>query len=306
METQKINWLDKQIYLPHPLFMSELKHELTNIAGEIGDLLVAEPNQSSVFALDIWRNPIVVDIESIGDAVKKLKAIQAFWYPHIISHARRVSLIAEQLPQCKLVKPYQFPLKNIPDIGVFSLLDKNKLLYATQRDKQIPGGKFDFIEDKVNPPNRAYLKLWEALSLLNKYPNQNDFAVDLGASPGGWTYVLQSLGARVLAIDKAPLESHIAKLPGVECRQESIFSLKPSSFSQINWLVCDVACYPEKLYEWILPWIASGKVGQFIITLKLQGKTNFDIIRKFQAIPDSKVLHLYHNKHEVTFFYPYV
>ena len=79
------------------------------------------------------------------------------------------------------------------------------------------------------------------------------------------------------------------------------FSLKPQDFSSIDWLVCDVACYPERLYEWILPWIDSHKVKQFIVTLKLQGETDFNIIQKFQEIPQAKVLHLYHNKHEVTF-----
>jgi len=182
------------------------------------------------------------------------------------------------------------------------LLDKNKLIFTTQRRKAIPNGTFNFIEDKVNPPNRAYLKLWEACSLLQRYPQAGDFALDLGASPGGWSYVLHSCGADVLAIDKAPLDKCIASLPKVNYRSTSAFSLQPSDFEHIDWMVCDMACYPDKLYRWLLPWIESGIVDQFIFTIKLQGDDDFDSIKPFQDIPHAHIMHLQHNKHEVTFF----
>jgi 23S rRNA (cytidine2498-2'-O)-methyltransferase len=301
-----LSWSTIDIYLAHPDFQKELQQELKKVIHIIGeDLFVAPAGQSPVFALDVWRNPKLLTIESIGDAVKKLKAIQKFWYSHLIACSGRTKLIAEQLPQYKKIKaPYEFPLPEFPNIGVFALLDESTLLYSENRDKKIPDGKYAFVEDKINPPNRAYLKLWEALSVLNKYPKEAEFAIDLGASPGGWTYVLNSFGAKVLAVDKAPLAPHIAKLSGIESRHESIFSLKHEEFASIDWLVCDVACYPERLYEWLLPWLESGKVKQFIVTLKLQGETDFAIIEKFSQIPGAKVLHLYYNKHEVTFLCP--
>jgi 23S rRNA (cytidine2498-2'-O)-methyltransferase len=78
----------------------------------------------------------------------------------------------------------------VPDIGVFALLDKNTLMFSTKRLRKWPNGACQFIEDKVNPPNRAYLKLWEALDLLNRFPKPQDSVLDLGASPGGWNYVM--------------------------------------------------------------------------------------------------------------------
>ena len=58
-------------------------------------------------------------------------------------------------------------------------------------------------------PSRAYLKLWEAFTVLGIRPAPGDFCIDLGASPGGWTWVLQSLGARVLSIDKGSVEQDV-------------------------------------------------------------------------------------------------
>ena len=54
-----------------------------------------------------------------------------------------------------------------------------------------------------------------------------------------------------------------------------------------------------------MPWLESGQVKQFIVTIKLQGETDFKAIEPFQKIPGARVMHLYHNKHEVTFFYPF-
>ena len=296
---------DSAVYLARSEFQAELESELEGISSKMDDLIIAKAHQTPIFAQDIWRDPKIIRIDSIGDAVKKLKSIQAYWYAHPLSHARRTLLIEEQLPSTKRFQQHVFPLKKTPSLGVFTLTDKDTLLYSTERDKPIPNGEFNFTEDKINPPNRAYLKLWEALSLLNRYPSPGDFALDLGASPGGWTYVLHSCGASVLAIDKAPLAPAIAQLTGVEARSGSAFALTSDQFDHLDWMVGDIACYPERLYEWLQPWLASKKVEQFILTLKLQGETDFKILKKFQEIPNSRVLQLQHNKHEVTFFHPY-
>ncbi len=74
------------------------------------------------------------------------------------------------------------------------------------------------IEDHIGPPSRAYLKLWEALVRFGRWPAPGDRCLDLGASPGGWTWVLAKLGANVTAVDKAPLAPAVAAMPGVTQR----------------------------------------------------------------------------------------
>lgn len=224
---------------------------------------------------------------------------------HPLRHVRRARLIEAQLRKCPPLTQH-FPIETaIPPIGGFSLLDKNTLIYSTTRLKRWPDGHCFFIEDKINPPNRAYLKLWEAFTLLERYPKAGDSALDLGASPGGWTYVLQSLGTNVTAVDKALLDPAIANLPGVRFLKQSAFALDPTTLDETyDWVLSDIACYPDRAYALIMKWIASGKARQMIFTIKLQGKTDVATIKLFQEIPNARIINLFYNKHEATFFYP--
>jgi 23S rRNA (cytidine2498-2'-O)-methyltransferase len=47
-------------------------------------------------------------------------------------------------------------------------------------------------------------------------------------------------------------------------------------------------------------WLEAGTVGRFACTIKFQGATDFEAMREFAAIPGSRLLHLHHNKHELT------
>ncbi len=294
------------VYVVKPEFHTELCEELGNTHHIIENLILSPVKKTDVcFAQDIWLEPVVVSFQSISEAVKILRQAGKFWYVHPVSQIRRSRLIEEQLRKYpSLSRP--FPVEaEIPDIGAFCLLDQNTMIYSAQRLKKWPQGACQFIEDKVNPPNRAYLKLWEALFLLGQYPQKGQTALDLGASPGGWTYVMHSFGTQVTAVDKAKLDERIAKLPGVDCLQQSAFALEPDQLKQsYDWVLSDVACYPDRAYTLIKKWIASGKAKQMIFTIKLQGKTDLATLKQFQDIPNSRILNLYYNKHEATFFYP--
>lgn len=294
------------IYVVKAEFLAELCEEIGDVSQIINDLVFSTHKKPDVcFAQDIWLDPQIVSFESISDAVKILKQAGRFWYLHPIEQIRRSKLIEEQLRKCpSLIR--EFPLQtDIPTVGAFSLLDKNTLVYSATRLKTWPQGQCFFIEDKINPPNRAYLKLWEALTLLGKYPKKNDTALDLGASPGGWTYVMQTLGTTVTAVDKAPLAPNVAQLPGVIFLQQSAFAIEPNDLEHhYDWVLSDIACYPERAYTLIMKWIRSGKAKQLIFTIKLQGQTDLTTIRSFQAIPNSRTINMFYNKHEATFFYP--
>ncbi|MHB1946607.1 MAG: SAM-dependent methyltransferase [Gammaproteobacteria bacterium] len=294
------------IYVTKPEYLDELTHELQEVSQIKGNLVFSSKHKQDIcFALDVFLNPVIIDFESISAAAKILRQAGKFWYLNPIENIRRSRLIESELRKLPSLK-HEFPITTpLIDIGCFSLLDKNTLIYSTNRWKKPPLGDFQFIEDKHNPPNRAYLKLWEALALLGRYPVAGETAIDLGASPGGWSYVMQSFGTKVTAVDKAPLDPKIARLPNISFLKQSAFALDPNSLAHtIDWLLCDVACYPERLYDLTLNWIAANKAKQMIFTIKLQGETNLEIINKFQSIPGARVIHLFQNKHEATFFYP--
>jgi 23S rRNA (cytidine2498-2'-O)-methyltransferase len=295
---------NKSIYIAKSEYLDQLKEELNG--GEVfHDIIIAENRENICFAMDIWFEPKLIKYNSISEAVKILKAAGRFWYHHPVNNIRRAALIQEQLRKLPVLAS-NFPLESdVPHIGGFCLLDQNTLIYSVERWKPWPEGKCYFNEDKVGPPNRAYLKLWEALTLLGKLPQPGAQVLDLGASPGGWTYVMQALGAQVTAVDRAELDPRIQELPHVAFIKQSAFSLDPNTVAEcFDFVLCDVICYPEKTYQLAKQWIDSGKARQIIFTIKLQGKTNLESLIPFKSLPHSEIFQLFYNKHEVTFFHP--
>jgi 23S rRNA (cytidine2498-2'-O)-methyltransferase len=93
----------------------------------------------------------------------------------------------------------------------------------------------------------------------------------------------------------------VAAMPGVAWRGESAFALAPESVGAVDWLFSDIACYPARLLRLVERWRASGLAKNFICTIKFQGETDHDSAAAFAALPGAQVLHLHHNKHELTF-----
>jgi 23S rRNA (cytidine2498-2'-O)-methyltransferase len=267
-------------------------------------LLVEGTAEPAAWAANTWHDPQSIAIASITDGAKKLRALQRNWALYACRLHRRAHLIQERLPHVS-AKPLVFP-KPAPTapLGSWTLVDENTIIAAAHCSSPFPNGELQFVEDKTAPPNRAYLKLWEALTLLGRYPGPGERCLDLGSSPGGWTWVLQSLGADVVSVDKAPLAPEIAKLPRVEFRQTSAFALDPAEVGPVDWLFSDVVCYPARLYALVERWLESGLVRNFVCTLKFQGATDHAAARRFAAIPGARLMHLHHNKHELTWVHP--
>jgi len=288
-------------YLAAEGFVDELASELGEVSETHGRLLLAPgPPRPAAWAENVWLDPLRIPIASVGDAAKKLRAIQRNWALYSHDRHRRAALIEAKLPKVS-AKPLKFP-QTAPTaaLGSWTLLDPATVLAAARCTSPFPNGEVRFVEDKTAPPSRAYLKLWEALTLLSERPKPGSLCLDLGSSPGGWTWVLATLGARVISVDKAALDPRIAAMPGVEFRRESAFGLDPRALGPIDWLFSDVVCYPKRLLGLVERWLAAGTCRRFVCTLKFQGATDHATARGFAAIPGSRLLHLHHNKHELT------
>lgn len=289
------------VYLAAEGFEAELAHELGALRFAHGRLMAADgPPRPAAWAQNVWYDPVEIRIRSIKDAARALRAIQRNWALHPIGHHGRARLIESLLPPVS-ARPLTFPAPApAAPLGSWTLLEPDILLASGHCASPFRHGEAQFVEDRTAPPNRAYLKLWEALTLAGELPGPGSHCLDLGASPGGWTWVLASLGATVTSIDKADLAPAVAALPGVTVRRESAFGLDPADIGPVDWLFSDVICYPERLLRLVERWLASGLARRFVCTLKFQGETDHATARRFAEIPGSRLIHLHHNKHELT------
>ena len=288
-------------YLAAEGFVDQLEDELGPVDAKQGRLLIAAgPPRPAAWAANVWLAPQEIPIASISDAAAKLRAIQRNWAVYAPLLHRRAPLIQQQLPTVS-AKPLAFGTAP-PEapLGSWTLLDTGTMLAAAHCTSPFPNGEARFVEDRSGPPSRAYLKLWEALTLLGQRPQPGELCVDLGASPGGWSWALQQMGGRVISVDKAPLAADIARLPGIEQRHDSAFALDPRAVGPVDWVFSDIVCYPARLLVLVERWLAAGTCRNFVCTIKFQGPTDHATAGRFAAIPGSQLRHLFHNKHELT------
>jgi len=274
-------------------------HALQRPHGRL--VISAEEPIASAWAANVWRDAERIPITSISHAAKELRHRQRNWAMYAPVHGGRAKLIAEKLPSVS-AKPV--PIGGIvPDapLGSWTLLEPGLLLAAADCSSPFPNGEARLVEDRDGPPSRAYLKLYESFVRLRRWPSADEICLDLGASPGGWTWLLAHTGASVVAVDKAPLAEHVQRLPNVRWQQGSAFALDPRREPPVDWLCSDVICYPQRLLQLVQRWLDAGAVRNVICTIKFQGVTDQGVVRDFRAIPGGRVLHLHHNRHELTF-----
>ena len=315
----QIEYLQGRAFLSFPemkdLLLAELEERFGISAADAvhyGDLVYLS-NYPAEEKTPYWSRtamvkPFILRFDSIKAASSELRKIQRSWAPYSFTCFRRTALIQENLPYVNL-KARNFPVK-IPSspIGLYVLLDEHTILASAQTTSFLPAGTLLFNEDHENPPSRAYLKIQESLSLAQNFfsvelPGPGDYCFEAGACPGGWTWVLAGLGAEVFAVDRAELAPSLMKNPLVTFSAHDAFTLTPEEVGECKWVFSDVICYPERLLEWIKKWISSGKTKNMICTIKMQGKINWELVKEFENIPDSRIVHLNYNKHELTFIH---
>ncbi|MGE0224247.1 MAG: SAM-dependent methyltransferase [Acetobacteraceae bacterium] len=277
---------------------AELARRGATICGWHGRLALSpDPPIAAAWALDIWTAPRTIAVPSVKAGADALRAIQRNWAAYPVAHARRMALIGERLPPLR-PRPLAFPCAApTGHLGGWTLLAPDRMLASPTKSSPFVNGEVQFQEDRTGPPNRAYLKLWEACVRWGIWPSPGETCLDLGAAPGGWTWALASLGARVVAVDKAPLDPRVAAMPGVAARRDSAFALAPEP---VDWLFSDVVAYPGRMLALVRRWVDSGLACRIICTVKFQGDADDTLADAFAAIPGATLLHLFNNKHELT------
>jgi len=154
-------------------------------------------------------------------------------------------------------------------------------------------------------PCRAFAKLIEAETRMSRSIAANETCVDLGASPGSWSYVALQRGANVTAVDRAPLRDDLMRHPRLKFQKGNAFSFKPSA--QVDWLLCDVIAAPERSIGLLLDWAKNKRARRFIVTIKFKGHADYCKLETLkQAMPplcaEFYLTRLCANKNEVCAF----
>ncbi|MGX5730674.1 23S rRNA (cytidine(2498)-2'-O)-methyltransferase RlmM [Pseudoxanthomonas beigongshangi] len=163
-------------------------------------------------------------------------------------------------------------------------------------------------------PSRSALKLEEAfLALLDaddraRLLKPGMTAADLGAAPGGWTWVLTRHHLRVTSVDNGPLRQHVLDTGLVEHLRADGFHWKPAQ--SLDWMVCDMVEQPRRVAERMATWFREGWCRHAVFNLKLPMKKRWDETRlclDLFAEQASRPLtvrarQLYHDREEITVF----
>jgi len=154
---------------------------------------------------------------------------------------------------------------------------------------------------------RAERKLAEAIEFWNLSDSiRGARAVDLGASPGGWSWVLAEAGAEVIAVDPGALAAEVEGHPSVDHRRQRTEAVEIEAGS-VDWLVNDMNIDPPDVLtalEVAHGWLKEG--GRAVCTLKLASKTSARLMlsdfvsRLGPSFALESARHFYSNRQEVT------
>jgi 23S rRNA (cytidine2498-2'-O)-methyltransferase len=214
-------------------------------------------------------------------------------YGHL---ARRASLVGQGLidlltERRRRASRRQVPVEAARDgwgehlVVQLALVGRTSLLVSAARPTALPRGGFDLapwpagiapvIEDRA-APSRAYGKLEESFAWLGTAPGAADVCVDLGGAPGGWAWKALERGARVIAVDRAPLLPPAAGHPALIAVQGNAFTYEPPR--PVDWLLCDVICEPARTVELLDRWLSRAWCRAVVTTVKFKGRSGYGIL----------------------------
>jgi len=181
------------------------------------------------------------------------------------------------------------------------------------RSSPWPGG-IPRLKFPRNAPSRSTLKLEEALLVLldegerERWLKPGMRAVDLGASPGGWTWQLVRRSLQVIAVDNGPMDAELMASGLVDHLRADGFRYQPRT--PVDWMVCDMVEQPARVAARMAQWLAQGWCRQAIFNLKLPMKKRHDEVQRCLAILyadvggklEVRARQLYHDREEITVF----
>jgi 23S rRNA (cytidine2498-2'-O)-methyltransferase len=302
--------------VPDPASARQIHHELTGawpvFARQL--LLVTEPLR------DLPGGDRLSPI--LAAAISLAPGYQGVWLEHADTEAGRAlaplcrrltPLLERALAEVRRLQPTRTAL---PRLHVFFPDTATAYLAVAdpQRSAPWPLG-IPRLRAPRAAPSRSVLKLEEAIVTFLTPDERTRLlrpglrAVDLGAAPGGWSWLLAQSGLRVTAVDHGRLAPIVTADGLVEHVRADAYTFKPTR--PVDWLVCDVVDKPRRSAACIARWIGNGWCRQAIFNLKLPGKDRGALLARCRedieaALPARATLRLrqlYHDRDEVTGYF---
>ena len=193
------------------------------------------------------------------------------------------------------------------------------ILQDDDRAALVTASGLDVARQRIHPrlrrlpaPSRSVMKLEEAslvfaedIAVLGGF-RRSDWAVDLGAAPGGWTWWLLDKGMEVVAVDHGQLDPALFAMGRLTHERADGFVWRPQK--PVAWVVCDMVDKPARVMARMLDWLQHGWARAALFNLKLPMQRRYqevstlldrarDVLGEDALI---RVQQLYHDREEVT------
>ena len=203
----------------------------------------------------------------------------------------------------------------LPRLHVCLLAGNHALLASSQVGDSSPWPLgVPRLRSSSDAPSRSALKLDEALMVFlgdgerEKLLQPGMSAADLGAAPGGWSWILAKQHIRVFAVDNGPMAESALATGLIEHVRADGFHWQPPK--QLDWLVCDMVESPRRVAARMAEWFAHGWCRQAIFNLKLPMKKRWDETRLCLDLFEQqagrplrlRAKQLYHDREEITVY----
>jgi 23S rRNA (cytidine2498-2'-O)-methyltransferase len=153
-------------------------------------------------------------------------------------------------------------------------------------------------------PSRAARKLEEAFAWLGVSPGPGELCVDLGAAPGGWSWLLLERRARVIAVDRARMDKHLSENGRLRHVRGNAFEFAPEE--TVDWLFCDMAWRPLEVARMLARWARKRYTRFLVANFKLPMKRKAEMVEQLRGtlaaggFSNIRTRQLYHDREEIT------
>lgn len=266
--------------------------DLAVLGRDVAEDLARSLSSDTAYAMHVW----VPDTDSgnlLSDAARELRvAVESRLSASLpnLHHYPSRELLPDATPlvQVCLYSRYQALFGVAPAARALSLAPGGRLR------AKVPGDR----------PSRAARKLAEALAWLGVTPEPGETCVDLGAAPGGWTWLLLQHRVRVIAVDPARLRPDLLSRRGLVHVQKSAFDFVPEE--PVDWLFCDMAWRPLEVAQMLARWGRHQWATLLVANFKLPMKRKAEMVRDVRATLEKggwrgiRTRQLYHDRDEIT------